>query len=133
MRQMGTTPVKSGISILDLLRRKEISYLKLCEAFGLEKLPEAVAEQAEIFAKYEGYITKQKQEVEKALRLENKPIPPETDYFGIKELSAEAAEKLDKVRPASLGQASRISGVSPADINVLVIALETAKRRSMEK
>ncbi len=133
LRQMGTTPVKSGISILDLLRRKEISYLKLCEAFGLEKLPEAVAEQAEIFAKYEGYITKQKQEVEKALRLENKPIPPETDYFGIKELSAEAAEKLDKVRPASLGQASRISGVSPADINVLVIALETAKRRSMEK
>lgn len=126
---MGTTPLRSGINMLELLRRKEISYTKLSDAFGLETLPEQVAEQVEVHAKYEGYIVKQRQEVERALKLENKRIPDDVDYHAIKELSAEAAEKLDKVRPTSIGQASRISGVSPADVNVLMIALELKKAK----
>ena len=98
----------------------------------LSELPEVVAEQVEIFAKYEGYINKQKQEVEKALKLENKKIPADIDYLSIKELSSEAAEKLAKVKPASIGQASRISGVSPADVSVLMIALEVMRRKEYE-
>ena len=121
---LGTTPLRNGANMLDLLRRKELTYSKLKEAFSLENLPGPVEEQVEIFAKYEGYIAKQRQEVERALKLENKRLPEDIDYHQIKELSSEAAEKLDKVRPTSIGQASRISGVSPADISVLMIALE---------
>lgn len=129
---MGTTPLRSGTNMLELLRRKEINYSKLAEAFGLETLSEQVAEQVEVHAKYEGYIVKQRQEVERALKLENKRIPEDVDYHAIKELSAEAAEKLDKVRPTSIGQASRISGVSPADVNVLMIALELKRRKEQD-
>lgn len=129
---MGSTPLKNGSNLLDLLRRKEITYKKLQEAFDLPQLGQQVEEQVEIFAKYEGYIAKQRQEVERALKLENKKIPADIDYRSIKELSTEAAEKLDKVRPASIGQASRISGVSPADINVLMIALEVKRRKEQE-
>ena len=129
---MGTTPLRSGTNMLELLRRKEINYSKLAEAFGLEPLSEQVAEQVEVHAKYEGYIVKQRQEVERALKLENKRIPDDVDYHAIKELSAEAAEKLDKVRPTSIGQASRISGVSPADVNVLMIALELKRRKEQD-
>ncbi len=126
---MGTTPLRNSATMLDLLRRKEITYSKLQQAFGLEELPEQVAEQTEIFSKYEGYITKQRQEVERFLKLENKKLPEDIDYHAIKELSSEAAEKLDKVRPSNIGQASRISGVSPADISVLLIAMELKKRK----
>ena len=129
---MGTVPLRTGSNLLELLRRKEITYAKLQEAFALPVLHEQVAEQVEIHAKYEGYIAKQYQEVERALKLENKKIPGDIDYRAIKELSSEAAEKLDKVRPASIGQASRISGVSPADINVLSIALELKRRKEQE-
>ncbi|MCQ2373349.1 MAG: tRNA uridine-5-carboxymethylaminomethyl(34) synthesis enzyme MnmG [Phascolarctobacterium sp.] len=129
LQAMGTTTIKSGVSCLELLRRKEVTYDKLKEAFGLPELPEQVAEQVEIHAKYEGYINKQRQEVEKALKLENKKLPADMDYRSIKELSAEATEKLEAVRPLSLGQASRISGVSPADISVLMIALEVKSRK----
>jgi tRNA uridine 5-carboxymethylaminomethyl modification enzyme len=130
---MGTTPLKSGSSLLDLLRRKEVTYAKLQEAFELPQLAPQVAEQAEIFAKYEGYITKQRQEVERFMKLENKRLPDDIDYHTIKELSSEAAEKLDKVRPANIGQASRISGVSPADISVLMIALELKRRKEQQE
>lgn len=132
MRNIGTAPVRPGMTLLDLLRRGEISYKKLAAEFNLPELPDVVAEQAEIFAKYEGYINKQKQEVERALKLENKLIPQDIDYHAIKELSSEAAEKLDKIRPVSIGQASRISGVSPADINVLMIVLEVKRRKELE-
>ena len=125
-------PIRSGMSLLDLLRRSEMTYEKLQQAFEVPELPEVVAEQVEIFAKYEGYINKQKQEVEKALKLENKKIPADIDYLSIKELSSEAAEKLAKVKPASIGQASRISGVSPADVSVLMIALEVMRRKEYE-
>lgn len=130
---MGSAPLRSGTSMLELLRRKEITYSRLQEAFGLPELSPQVAEQTEIHAKYEGYINKQKQEVERALKLENKKLPEDIDYRSIKELSSEAAEKLDKVRPGSIGQASRISGVSPADIGVLMIALELKNRKEQEQ
>lgn len=129
LKNMGTAPVRPGMTLLDLLRRGEITYKKLMGEFDLPELPDVVAEQAEIFAKYEGYINKQKQEVERALKLENKLIPQNIDYHAIKELSSEAAEKLDKIHPVSIGQASRISGVSPADINVLMIVLEVKRRK----
>lgn len=133
LEAMGTAPLRSGSSLLDLLRRKEVTYSKLQQAFDLPELATQVAEQAEIFAKYEGYITKQRQEVERFMKLENKRLPDDIDYRAIKELSSEAAEKLDKVRPANIGQASRISGVSPADISVLMIALELKRRKEQEE
>lgn len=133
LEAMGTAPLRSGSSLLDLLRRKEVTYSKLQQAFDLPELAPQVAEQAEIFAKYEGYITKQRQEVERFMKLENKRLPDDIDYRAIKELSREAAEKLDKVRPANIGQASRISGVSPADISVLMIALELKRRKEQEE
>ena len=133
LEAMGTAPLRSGSSLLDLLRRKEVTYSKLQQAFDLPELALQVAEQAEIFAKYEGYITKQRQEVERFMKLENKRLPDDIDYRAIKELSSEAAEKLDKVRPANIGQASRISGVSPADISVLMIALELKRRKEQEE
>lgn len=133
LEAMGTVPLRSGSSLLDLLRRKEVTYSKLQQAFDLPELAPQVAEQAEIFAKYEGYITKQRQEVERFMKLENKRLPDNIDYRAIKELSSEAAEKLDKVRPANIGQASRISGVSPADISVLMIALELKRRKEQEE
>lgn len=133
LEAMGTAPLRSGSSLLDLLRRKEVTYSKLQQAFDLPELAPQVAEQAEIFAKYEGYITKQRQEVERFMKLENKRLPDDIDYRSIKELSSEAAEKLDKVRPTNIGQASRISGVSPADISVLMIALELKRRKEQEE
>lgn len=133
LEAMGTAPLRSGSSLLDLLRRKEVTYSKLQQAFDLPELAPQVAEQAEIFAKYEGYITKQRQEVERFMKLENKRLPDDIDYRAIKELSSEAAEKLDKVRPANIGQASRISGVSPADISVLMIALELKRRKEQQE
>ena len=132
LKNIGTAPVRPGMTLLDLLRRGEVTYKKLAAEFNLPELPEVVAEQTEIFAKYEGYINKQKQEVERALKLENKLIPADIDYHAIKELSSEAAEKLAKIRPVSIGQASRISGVSPADINVLMIVLEVKRRKEQD-
>ena len=133
LRDLQTVPLRSGISVLELLRRNEISYHNLAKAFSLPELPPVVAEQLEIHAKYEGYIAKQKQEVERALKLENKLIPAGIDYHDIKELSLESMEKLDKVKPTSIGQASRISGVSPADVNVLMIFLDAYSRREKAK
>ena len=132
LAELGTAPIRSGMSLLDLLRRSEMTYEKLQQAFEVSELAEVVGEEVEIFAKYEGYINKQKQEVEKALKLENKKIPADIDYLSIKELSSEAVEKLAKVKPASIGQASRISGVSPADVSVLMIALEVMRRKEYE-
>lgn len=130
---MGSTALRTGTNLLDLLRRKEITYDKLKQAFDLPQLTPQVAEQIEIFAKYEGYIAKQRQEVERFMKLENKRLPEAIDYRAIKELSREAAEKLDKVRPLNIGQASRISGVSPADVSVLMIALELKRRKEQDE
>ena len=129
---MGSTALRSSINMLDLLRRPEVTYEKLADAFGLEKLPVDAAEQVDVQVKYQGYIRKQKQEVERALKLEDKLLPDDMDYTKIQELSSEAMEKLTKQRPVSIGQASRISGVSPADISVLMVWLETQRRKGEE-
>lgn len=125
----GSSPVKSGISLMDLLKRPEISYHDL-SAIDNER-PELSEHQKtllEVQIKYEGYIGKQKQQIEKFKRLENKKLPSDIDYENVEGLRIEARQKLSNMRPVSVGQASRISGVSPADINVLLIYLEKLRR-----
>lgn len=121
----GTAPLNEGIRASELLRRPQISYADLAP-FDQERkpLPEAVVEQVEIGIKYEGYIKKQLAQVEQMHRLEEKKIPEDIDYKSIHGLRLEAAEKLDRIRPMNIGQAGRISGVSPADISVLLIYLQ---------
>ena len=120
----GSAEINTGIKLSELLRRPELSYRSL-SAIDKDRpqLSRAVATTAEIQIKYEGYIKRELAEIERHKRLEGKLIPPETDYKSIVGLRLEAAEKLDKIRPISIGQASRISGVSPADIGVLLIYL----------
>ena len=129
MAAIGTAPLRTGTSLYDLLRRQDVSYESLAGVFALPAVPLAVREQLEIDAKYEGYIAKQRQAVEKMLRLEEKRLPAALPYEQISELSQEAREKLALVRPHSLGQASRISGVTPADVQVLLIYLEQRRRK----
>ena len=121
----GTTPVSDGVSLLALLRRPEIHYRDLAQFDpDFPDLPEEVAEQVEIRVKYEGYIQRQLQEVVDFQKMEDHALPPALDYSAIQGLRLEAREKLQAVRPLNLGQASRISGVSPADIAALMIYLE---------
>jgi tRNA uridine 5-carboxymethylaminomethyl modification enzyme len=120
-----TSPVATGIRLVELLRRPQLSYRDI---IGFDEsapqLPDEVTEQAEIEIKYEGYIKKQLSQVKEMRRLEGKKLPAEIDYANLRGLSLEAQEKLQKVRPENIGQASRISGVSPADISVLLIWLQ---------
>ena len=129
---MGSVPLKSSINMMELLRRPEITYEKLQQAFDLEPLSPVAAEEVDVEVKYKGYIDKQKQEVMRAMKLENRLLPDDIDYSALHELSSEAAEKLEKQRPLSIGQASRISGVSPADISVLMVYLESRRRKGEE-
>ena len=124
LESQGSTPVKSGISLYELLKRPEITYESLA-AVDRERavLPEEVLEQVNIQVKYEGYIARQTEQVEKYKKLENKRIPDTVDYDQIGNLRTEARQKLKQVKPLNIGQASRISGVSPADISVLLIYL----------
>ena len=121
----GTAPVSDGAPMIALLRRPEIHYADLRQ-FDPEMpdLPQETAEQVEISVKYEGYIQRQLQEVEDFRKLESRAIPPGIDYANIQGLRLEAREKLAAVQPMNLGQASRISGVSPADVAALMIYLE---------
>jgi len=121
----GTAEVHDGATLLSLLRRPQLSYDDL-RAFdpGCADFPAALAESVEIAVKYEGYIKRQKAEVAEFARLERKELPEMVDYTAIDGLRLEAREKLDAIRPRSLGQASRISGVSPADIAALMIWME---------
>ena len=121
----GTAPVASGVSLADLIRRPQLSYADLAP-FDPERpsLPRAVAGSAEINLKYEGYIRRQLNQVEEFSRMEGHALPPDLDYDAIVGLRLEAREKLKKIRPENLGQAGRISGVSPADLAVLMIWLE---------
>lgn len=125
-----TSPVVSGVSLADLLRRPQISYKDL-ESVDVNRpdYPVAVFEQAEIEVKYAGYIKKQLDRVEQVQRMQEKELPADIDYKDILGLRLEAQEKLNKIRPRNIAQASRISGVSPADISVLVIWL-TGYRKS---
>lgn len=120
-----STPIKTGIHADELLKRPEITYAAL-EGADIERkpLPRDVCEQVEISIKYEGYINRQMSQAKQFSKLENKRLPKDIDYKKIEGLRIEAMQKLDKIRPLSLGQASRISGVSPADIAVLMIYLK---------
>jgi tRNA uridine 5-carboxymethylaminomethyl modification enzyme len=124
-----SVPLKSAVSLYELLRRPEINYEKLTDLdINRSELDKNIITQIETQIKYEGYIAKQFKQIEQFKKLENKKIPEELDYKDIKGLSLEARQKLSKILPDSLGQASRISGVSPADINVLMIYMEQQKR-----
>ena len=132
LKEMGTSPLSSGISIADLMKRPEITYERTV-AFDPERpvLARPVWEQVEVQLKYDGYIRKQIEQVEKFKRLESLKLPQGIVYDQISGLRNEAKEKLEAIRPASLGQASRISGVSPADISVLHVYLEQERRRKV--
>ena len=121
----GEAPCPHGARLADLLRRPRVSYADLAP-FDAERptLPREVAEQVEITVKYQGYIDRQDRQVEELRRLEGHPLPPDTDYASIQGLRLEARQKLAAIRPLNLGQASRISGVSPADLTALMIWLE---------
>lgn len=121
----GTTPLTTGCKLSDLIRRPQLNYNDLAQ-FDDDR-PEVsreIAEQIELQIKYEGYISKQLQQVEQMRTLESKKLPENTDYSQIRGLRIEAAEKLNKIQPVSIGQASRISGVSPADISLLAVWLQ---------
>jgi tRNA uridine 5-carboxymethylaminomethyl modification enzyme len=122
----GTAPLKTGCKMLELLRRPQITYDDLAP-FDTERpdLPYEVFEQVQIMIKYEGYIKKQEAQIAEMRRIECKKIPEDIDYASLRGLRLEAVEKLDKIRPQNLGQASRISGVNPADITALNIILES--------
>ena len=126
--QRGTAPVADGARLIDLLRRPEVSYDDL-RPFdpGAPALDKAVREQVEITVKYEGYIRRQQRQVEEFEQLEKHALPDDMDYSDIQGLRLEAREKLSAVRPLNLGQASRISGVSPADIGALMIWLQSRR------
>lgn len=130
LAQRGTAPVATGVRMAELLRRPQLDYAALAQG-GVENpaLPDAVREQVEIEVKYEGYIKKQLAQVAEYARLENVLLPESIDYASIGGLRLEAREKLGRILPGSLGQASRISGVTPADITVLLIWLEQRKQK----
>ena len=122
----GTAPTSSGVSLADLLRRPQITYADLAPFDPARpELPRVVTEQAEIRLKYAGYIQRQLRQVAEFTRLEERLLPPDLDYRQVSCLRLEARQKLSDIRPASLGQASRISGVSPADIATLMVYLES--------
>jgi tRNA uridine 5-carboxymethylaminomethyl modification enzyme len=128
IRQAGGAELKDGIRGIDLLRRTEMTYEHIKQIIPSEEDINAdVAEQVEIQVKYEGYIEKSLQQVERMKRMENKKIPVDIDYDAIHGLASEARQKLKEVRPLSVGQASRISGVNPADISILLVYLEQGK------
>ena len=125
LRLHGTTEITNGYKMSELLKRTEIKYSDLAEIDkNRPELDEAEKEEVEIQLKYEGYIKMEEEQVEKFKKLEKKRLPDNIDYFSIKGLCLEARQKLNKIKPNSIGQASRISGVSPADINVLLIYLQ---------
>ncbi len=133
LRENNSTEITTGIKLAELLRRPELSY-KTLASIDKERpeLPSSVVRTAEVQVKYGGYIKREISEVERQRRLEEKRLPEDISYKDIMGLRLEAAEKLDKIRPVSLGQASRISGVNPADISVLLIYLSQAKDKSAE-
>ena len=126
----GTAPIAGRVSLAELLKRPQITYEDLAEIDDTERPDLSYHEvvQLEVQIKYAGYIKKQMQQIERFKKLENKKLDESLDYTGIEGLRIEAVQKLNQMKPVSLGQASRISGVSPADINVLLIYLEKKRR-----
>ena len=128
LEQYSSTPLKSGIKLGELVRRPELDY-EILSPIDEQRpaLDKYIREQVNIQIKYDGYIKKQIEQVEKFKKLENRKIPADIDYDAISGLRLEARQKLGKIRPLSVGQASRISGVSPSDMNVLLIYLQANK------
>lgn len=134
LEQYESTPIKSGVKLSDLVKRPELDYEKLAPIDEARpQLPADVREQVNIQIKYEGYIGQQLKQVEQFKKLENRKLPEDMDYQSIQGLRIEAKQKLDAMQPTSLGHASRITGVSPADISVLLIYLEQQKRSSRDE
>ena len=130
LKSLNSSEISTGIKLADLLKRTEIKYEYLEEIDkNMPDLTEEEKKEVEIQVKYEGYIKLEEAQVEKFKKLENKKLPKEIDYSELSGLRIEARQKLNKIKPESVGQASRISGVSPADISVLLIYLEQLKRR----
>ena len=128
LNEYGSTPLNSGISLAELIKRPELSYDIVAPLDPKRpKLMRGVAEQVNIHMKYDGYIQRQMRQVEQFQKLENKKLPENLDYNEVPSLRTEARQKLTAVRPLSIGQASRISGVSQADISVLLVWLEHKK------
>lgn len=128
IRSLGGSELKDGIRASDLLKRPEVAYKHIQQLVPAEyELSEEVSEQVEIQIKYEGYIEKSLQQVERLKKMENKKIPEDIDYDAIHGLATEARQKLKSVRPLSVAQASRISGVNPADISILLVYLEQGR------
>lgn len=134
LQSVGTDPLSTGIKLDRLLRRPQVSY-KALAPFDSQRpqLDAQVCEQVELQVKYDGYIKIQLEQVEAMRKLEAKALPADTDYSQVRGLRLEAAEKLNKIKPLSVGQASRISGVNPADVNVLLIWLSSKERNSERK
>lgn len=121
MEAMGTAPLTTGIGADKILKRPEVTYQNMVQFLGCPSFSKDAEEEMEITVKYEGYITRQEDAVRRAAKMEEALMPPDMDYLHLEGISIEARQKLDKVRPVSLGQAARISGVSPADISVLMV------------
>ena len=129
LKMHGSTLLKTGASLAELIRRPELDYFLLKELDEKRPdLPEDVMEQVNINIKYEGYLKRQKQQVAQFKKLESKKLDVNFDYHAVKSLRREAVQKLNLYKPVSIGQASRISGVSPADISVLLVYLEQKNR-----
>ena len=133
LQQIGIPEIHNAMPIAELMRRPEAGYEKLRNAFSLPEISKEVRQQVETDIFYEGYIQKQVEQVERMERLESKLLPEDIDYSKVPSLRDEAREKLINIRPRSVGQAGRISGVSPADVSVLVIYLEQQRRLQAEK
>jgi tRNA uridine 5-carboxymethylaminomethyl modification enzyme len=125
----GEQKIVTGVSLADLLRRPGLDYQALTR-FDVDRpeLPRSVAEQVEITLKYSGYIKQELEKIERFSQMEDHLLPQDIDYLHIPVIRLEARQKFDKIRPRSLGQATRISGVSPADMTALIIWLESANR-----
>ena len=133
MQKLGTAEIKDGILAYDLLKRPELSYKDIINLANKDSnISEEIIEQVEIEIKYEGYIKKSLQQVKKMKKMEEKKIPFNLDYDKVPSIAIEAREKLKKVNPITIGQASRISGVNPADISILLVYLEQKKDKKNE-
>ena len=127
LESMGTAPLTTGTGADQILKRPEMTYRKMMEMLGCPAFDEEAVEEMEITVKYEGYIARQEAAVRKAARMENEKLPLDMDYLSLDGISTEAKQKMDKIRPLSLGQAARIPGVSPADISVLMVYVKQRK------
>ena len=127
LESMGTAPLTTGTGADQILKRPEMTYRKMMETLGCLAFDEEAVEEMEITVKYEGYIARQEAAVRKAARMENEKLPLDMDYLSLDGISTEAKQKMDKIRPLSLGQAARIPGVSPADISVLMVYVKQRK------